>query len=180
MDIDPLLNIEIYRVIFMSNKYVIIETPSKQLYAKCIDGNTLNGNLDSNLNYSEYWHRPEYKDVYRHANANIDIGTPSFDYGSVINGEHLENNNTDIGYITISKTPLGQVNFKNVTYFHNNMTSSTVAIVGVNGGLYSSQLFNKDKYYVITSIIEIGTTERAAQKLNMRQSISYRPLFKVA
>ena len=72
-----------------SNKYVIIETPSKQLYAKCIDGNTLNGNLDSNLNYSEYWHRPDYKDEYRHSEANIDIGTPSFTYGSVINGEHL-------------------------------------------------------------------------------------------
>ena len=182
MDIDPLLNIEIYRVIFMSNKYVIIGSPSKQLYDKYINGNTLNGNLDSNLDYSAYWNRPEYKNVDDFSEVSADTGTPSFDYGEVINGEHLENNNTDISYITISKTPLGQVHFARTTYVYDG--SKLVSMIGGTGdnyGIYSSQSFNKDKYYTLTVIFERGTgIGKYAHELNMRQSISYRPLFKVA
>jgi hypothetical protein len=165
----------------MSNKYVIIGSPSKQLYDKCINGNTLNGNLDSNLDYSAYWNRPEYKDAHRSSKVNADTGTPSFDYGEVINGEHLENNNTDISYITISKTPLGQVQFAKVTYFYRNKDTlvSIAGGIGANYGMYSSQSFNKNKYYILTNIIETGTG-RHSHSLNMRQSISYRPLFKVA
>lgn len=165
----------------MSNKYVIIGSPSKQLYAKCIDDNTLNGNLDSNLDYSAYWNRPEYKDVHHDSTVSLDTGTPSFDYGEVINGEHLENNNTDINYITISKTPLGQVHFSRITYFYKG--STLVGAVGgtdVKYGIYSSQSFNKDKYYVLTNIIEKGINGLNSHSLTMRQSISYRPLFKVA
>ena len=164
----------------MSNKYVIIGSPSKQLYGKYINGNTLNGNLDSNLDYSAYWNRPEYKNVDRFSKANADTGTPSFDYGEVINGEHLENNNTDISYITISKNPSRQVRFTKTTYFYRN-EDTLVAIVGGSGskGIYSSQSFNKDKYYILTNIIETGVS-RYSHSLNMRQSISYRPLFKVA
>lgn len=163
----------------MSNKYVIIGSPSKQLYGKYINGNTLNGNLDSNLDYSAYWNRPEYNDVWNSSRVSADTGTPSFDYGEVINGEHLENNNTDISYITISKTPLGQVHFTRTTYFYNG--STFVAFAGGSGddkGIYSSQSFNKDKYYTLTTIIEKGTGGHN-HSLNMRQSISYRPLFKV-
>ena len=163
----------------MSNKYVIIGSPSKQLYDKYINGNTLNGNLDSNLDYSAYWHRPEYKDIHSISNVSINAGTPSFDYGEVINGEHLENNNTDINYITISKTPLGQVHFTRTTYFYNGSTLvSSVGGSHINNGIYSSQSFNKDKNYTLTSITE----ERLGHShiLKMRQSISYRPLFKVA
>ena len=166
----------------MSNKYVIIGSPSKQLYGKYINGNTLNGNLDSNLDYSAYWNRPEYKDVHSLSRVSINIGTPSFDYGEVINGEYLENNNTDNSYITISKTPLGQVHFSRTTYFYNG--STLVSIVGGTGDnydIYSSQSFNKDKYYVLTNIIEKGTGVGIhSHSLDMRKSISYRPLFKVA
>ena len=163
----------------MSNKYVIIGSPSKQLYGKYINGNTLNGNLDSNLDYSAYWNRPEYKDVHGSSNVST-ASTPSFDYGEVINGEHLENNNTDISYITISKNPLRQVRFTKTTYFYRN-EDTLVSIVGGRGskGIYSSQSFNKDKYYILTNIIETGVS-RYSHSLNMRQSISYRPLFKVA
>ena len=164
----------------MNNKYVIIGSPSKQLYGKYINGNTLNGNLDSNLDYSAYWNRPEYKDVHESSEVSANTGTPSFDYGEVINGEHLENNNTDISYITISKNPLRQVHFTKTTYFYRN-EDTLVSIVGGSGskGIYSSQSFNKDKYYTLTNIIETGTG-RHSHSLNMRQSISYRPLFKVA
>lgn len=167
----------------MSNKYVIIGSPSKQLYDKCINGNTLNGNLDSNLDYSAYWNRPEYKDFHWTTSRYISSidSTPSFDYGEVINGEHLENNNTDINYITISKTPLGQVHFTKTTKFYNDAVVFPIATVGgnsVNNGIYSSQSFNKDKYYTLTSIFE--TRSGYSHSLNMRQSISYRPLFKVA
>lgn len=166
----------------MSNTYVIIGSPSKQLYDKCINGNTLNGNLDSNLDYSAYWNRPEYEDVHRTSRVSSSIDhTPSFDYGEVINGEHLENNNTDINYITISKTPLGQVHFTKTTKVHNDTVVFPIATVGgnsANNGIYSSQSFNKDKYYTLTSIFE--TSSDYSHSLNMRQSISYRPLFKVA
>ena len=132
-----------------------------------------------NLYYSAYWNRPEYKDVHGSSNVST-ASTPSFDYGEVINGEHLENNNTDINYITISKTPLGQVQFAKVTYFYRNGSLvSIVGGIGANDGIYSSQSFNKDKYYTLTNIIETGTG-RHSHSLNMRQSISYRPLFKVA
>ena len=164
----------------MSNKYVIIGSPSKQLYGKYINGNTLNGNLDSNLDYSAYWNRHEYKDVWDSSRVSADTGTPSFDYGEVINGEHLENNNTDINYITISKNPVRQVHFTRTTYFYRKDT--LVSITGGSGsnkGIRSSQSFNKDKYYTLTNIIEKGISGHN-HSLNIRQSISYRPLFKVA
>ena len=163
----------------MSNKYVIIGSPSKQLYGKYINGNTLNGNLDSNLDYSAYWNRPEYKDVHESSNVSINAGTPLFDYGEVLNGEHLENNNTDINYITISKTPLGQVHFTRTTFFYNGSTLvSSVGGSHIDNGIYSSQSFNKDKNYTLTSITEKRLGH--SHILKMRQSISYRPLFKVA
>ena len=58
---------------------------------------------------------------------------------------------------------------------------SIVGGTGDNYGIYSSQSFNKDKYYILTSIFEKGTGVGIhSHLLDMRQSISYRPLFKVA
>lgn len=172
----------------MNSNYVIIGSPSKYLYGKCIDSNNLNGNLDSNMDYSKYWNRPEYTNSMINDTA-INSGynnTRTYSYSSIVISEHLEDNTGSNNYNTISKKPFGRIyqHVKLSVLRHANATIGTCT-----AGQSSSDFFNKKDYREDKSstsntvrVYNSGNHKYYNQNaiVKMNQIIAYRPLFKIA